>query len=177
MAPRYGGKPHPQTVFHVFGHRFRIESVDTQAVDGVSVEIAEPEVTLIINESKGTATENYFWFPNVTTHAIDFALLHNTDTIVQTFGKWTAPSLPISLRKPILVDQFAPNDNRTLMGVVQQKSEDLFLVRFTITSKVFKDPIEFLVQFQGKAPKNFIGRSVQGILRATGSGPKQRLFT
>jgi hypothetical protein len=172
MAPRYGGKPHPQTDFHVFGHRFRIETAF--AADGVSVEMAEPEVSLIINETKGTATENYAWFPNTTPHAIDWALLHSTNTTVATFGRWVAPPLPISLRKPMLVDRFAPRDNRTDMGVVQQKSEDLFLVKFTINSKDFKDPIEFFAQFQGKAPNSFIGRIVQGILAASGSGPKQR---
>lgn len=164
----------PQTHFHVFGHRFRTEiALDA---NGANVEISEPELSFIINETKGSATYTYAWFPITTMHAIDWALLHNTNTIVETFGRYAAPPLPISLVNPIRVSQFAPLDNRTVMGIEQQKSENLFSVRINITSKDFKNPIEFLVQYNGRAPKNFIGATVQGSLTGTGSGQKYYPF-
>jgi hypothetical protein len=116
----------------------------------------------------------YAWFPETKTHAIDYALMNKkplTHTIISGLQGVDVPFTFYSQpTDPIRIDQLAPADNRTQIGIALQKT-DSFLVRFIIEYNKARDRHMFMVAYRGIAPKDLVGKVCWGRMVAVGDTP------
>lgn len=165
MAPK-SPQPKPETKFALGGYMFGVEEAG---------KIREPKLGLYLG---GSNSSRYCaWFSNFKEHALDWAIMNNKES------KWTVFSPLVGDNKltwytaanPITIDEFVPADNRTQIGIAQQR-KDIFLVRFIISYNKDKDRRMFMVEYNGVAPRDLFGKVFWGTLRITGSTPASVSF-
>ena len=89
------------------------------------------------------------------------------------FGRFGIPISHLSLEKAVRADQFVPKDTRTQIGIAMQK-RDLFLVRYIIDYvDSAKNGVRhtFMLNYEGTAPKDLVGKVYWGTLIALGGTP------
>ncbi len=125
---------------------------------------------------KGSPFSYYVWFSPAKMHAVDWALLHNKQVNRNHFGYMPSktPSTKYSTKDPIRVDQFAPKDNRTQIGIALQRGK-CFLVRFIISFNKDRDRHSFMVWYEGEAPESWVGKVCWGTLVSIGEDPRATL--
>lgn len=164
--------PKPQTDFYISGRRYAISSA------GV---VRQLIVTFHVMERKGSLSWYYIWFQDVyymndtkthdlvQTHAINYAILHDLREEKTVFGKEHVYSFPYYVPAGMRVNEFAPDYNRTQIGIARREA-DWFLVRFIIEFNK-SDRHMFMVKFTGKAPQSFLGKPYWGTTYAAGDTP------
>jgi len=159
MAPP---KPKPVTRFYVAAYMFGVQEAGS---------IREPILGLYIGD--GTLSRYCAWFSNFKHHAIDWALIHGTDAKYTVFSTLTGGDVAghsYTVQDPITIDEIVPKDNRTQIGIAQQRKA-LFLVRFIISYNNDKDRHSFMIEYPGVAPKDLFGKVFWGSLRELGDTP------
>jgi len=163
----------PQKDFTISGRRYAMSSA------GV---VRQLIVTFLVFDRKGSLFWYYIWFQDVyymddtpehnlvKTHAIDYAILHNLREEKTVFGKsHDVYSFPYYVPAGMKVNEFAPDGNRTQIGIARIE-DDWFLVRFIIEFNK-ADRHTFMAKFTGKAPQSFLGKPYLVTKYAAGDTP------
>lgn len=158
MAPP---RPKPTTNFSFGAYMFSMQQAGS---------IREPILGLYIGDS--TQSRYCGWFSNIQEHAVDWALIHNKPLKIDRFSGLHGDSrlTQYSVRDPITIDALVPKDNRTQIGVAQQRKSSM-LVRFIISYNNDKDRHMFMVEYPGVAPKDMFGKVYWGKLWILGDTP------
>jgi hypothetical protein len=151
----------PVKKFNFAAYMFGIQEAGT---------IKEPLLGLYIGD--GTASRYCVWFSDFKEHAIDWALLHNTEATYNVFSKLGghAPFTNYQVQDPITIDRLVPENNRTQIGIALA-GKDSFLVRFTISYNNDKDRRMFMVEYPGVPPADLVGKVFWGRLAELGDVP------
>jgi hypothetical protein len=170
MAPRPSKRPippKPVTKFSFGAYMFGIQEAGP---------IREPILGLYIGD--GTNSRYCAWFSSFKVHAIDWALMNNTNggnaklTMFSKLGG-NVPLTNYEVKEPITIDALVPENNRTQIGIARQM-DDSFFVRFIISSD--KNEHHFLVRYPGVAPAELFGKPFWGHLHESGNTPAALSF-
>jgi hypothetical protein len=158
MAPK---PPKPVTKFSLAAYMFGLQEAGS---------IREPILGLYIGD--GTLSRYCAWFSNFKVHAIDWAVMHNTQDKYSVFSglAGNVPFTNYTVQDPITIDALVPNDNRTQIGIAQQRKAS-FLVRFIISYNNDKNRRTFMVEYPGVAPSDLFGKIFWGSLQVLGDTP------
>jgi hypothetical protein len=167
MAPKplkRPSPPKPATKFWFGAYMFGLQEAGP---------IREPILGLYIGDS--TNSRYCVWFSSFKVHAIDYALLHNTNgglAKLSLFSKLggNVPLTNYEVQDPITIDALVPENNRTQIGIAKQM-DDSFFVRFIISYNNDKNQHHFLVRYPGVAPAELFGKPFWGNLREVGNVP------
>ena len=132
--------------------------------------IREPFLGLYIGD--GTASRYCVWFSNFKVRAIDWGVMHNTQPKHSVFSGLIGdvPLTHFTVQDPITIDQLVPKENRTQIGIAQQRKAS-FLVRFIISYNNDKNRHTFMVEYPDVAPRDLFGKTFWGSLQVAGDTP------
>jgi hypothetical protein len=153
--------PTPQTDFTLSGYFFEVQQAGPYE---------DLLVTFFIGESKGRLSYYYGWFPDTKMTAVDWSVLHNKKLRESVVGRFTAPLTSISVENAVRIDRFAPDGNRTQIGIAAQR-QGFFLVRFIISLNEDRLRHMFMLHYRGEAPKHLVGKVYWGHLVGLGDTP------
>jgi hypothetical protein len=160
MAPK-PPKPKPVTSFAFGAYMFAVQEAGS---------IREPILGLYMGD--GTNSRYCAWFSDFKEKAVDWALMNNTEaklSVFSTLGGDVRLTF-FKVQDPITIDEFVPTDNRTQIGIAQQRKAS-FLVRFILSWNNDKNRHHFMVEYPGVAPKDLFGKVFWGTLRIAGDTP------
>ena len=166
MAPKLP-KPKPVTRFALGPYMFGVEEAGS---------IREPKLGLYVGDS--TLSHYCLWIASFKQHALDWAIMNNKQSKWDVFSTLDGAGSKLtwySVQNPITIVQFIPDDNRTQIGIAQQR-KDSFLVRFIISYNKDKDRRHFMVEYPGVAPGDLYGKVFWGSLVVAGDTPASLSF-